>query len=279
MAWNEKPPILTGRYQADIQNLRDYLFRMANSLTDVITAEVRTVVSGENKGADKTVEDVRRNAEELRSLIVKSAGDLQNRIIENAAALRDEIEAGDAQIIEYTDSKQEIYDSLYLAQSEFGTFEETLTNRIETTARGVVESFDYASLIESTQDSLDLLQAYYETINGEIRRGLVLDPDTSTYVIGIVISQQVTFSGVVDENDPNNPGDGNTYYYVAPNQTFGIYTATGWQFWINGVKRGWFGSQDSMLHVSNIYVESTLQLGPNWEITFSNGFGIKYTGT
>lgn len=277
MAWNEKPPILTGRSRDDLQNLRDYLFRMAQSLEEATGPASTAVTVSHAKdgsqvlkpGIDKAaVEAVRKNAEELKALIIKNANELGQVIIE-----------GDASVREYADRKEEVYDSRYLAISEFGTFEEDLTNRIETTARGVVESYNYASAIESTQDSIDLLQNYYETINGEIRRGLVEDPDNpGTYIIGIVISQQVTFAGVVGESDAANPHDGYTYYYVAPNQTFGIYTATGWQFWINGTKRGWFSSQDSMLHVSNIYVESALRAGPDWEITFSGGFGIKYIG-
>ena len=261
-AWTEKPPILTGKYQQDIQALRDYLFRMAGSLTDITTGNTAVEIRGGTETAGKAIADVKKSAEELRSLIIKSAGDL-----------RDEITEGDAQVIAYTDSKTEIYDGRYLAVSDFGTFEENLNNRIENTARGVVESFNYEASINSMQDTIDLYQTYFNTINGEIRRGIVEDPDTHEYVIGIVISQAVQFTG-----STYTPGDGFTYWEVAPDQTFGIYTATGWQFWINGTKRGWFSSQDSMLHVSNIFVESSLHAGADWVITFTGGFGIKYTG-
>ena len=269
MAWNEKPPILTGQYSRDLTNLRDYLFRMAQSLTEVESAAAVSISytkDGKQILTPAESADIKRNAQELRSLIIKSAD-----------ALRQQITEGDAEVTAYTDSKEEQYDGKYLAVSAFGTFEENLNTRIATTARGVVESYNYAAAIDSVQDSIGLLQGYYDQINGEIRRGMVLDPDTNTYVIGIVISQQVSFSGVVEHTDPNYPGDGNEYYYVAPAQTFGIYTATGWQFWINGQKRGWFSSQDSMLHVSSIVVEQSLR-GGDWKITFANGFGIKYTG-
>ena len=277
MAWNEKPPILTGKSRDDLQNLRDYLFRMASSLEEIAVGSSSSVTVSHSKdgtqvlkpGAkDGAIDAVRRNAEELRSLIIKSADNLQQQIVN-----------GDEAVIAYTDSKREEYDGRYLATSAFGTFEENLNARIATTARGVVENYDYTATVQGVVgDSISLLQGYYEAINGEIRRGLVLDPDTNTYVIGIVISQAVTFSGVVGDTDPNNPHDGNVYYYVAPDQTFGIYTATGWQFWINGTKRGWFSSLDSMLHVSNIIVENKLQAGEHWEISFTDGFGIKYTG-
>ncbi|MBO4915196.1 MAG: hypothetical protein J5449_08315 [Oscillospiraceae bacterium] len=278
-AFAEKPPMITGQPRKDIENMRDYLFRMAQSLGEAANAPAEAsalaVVSRSGNqiqrpgsgNAAQDVEAVRRNAEELKALIIKSARNLQSMI-----------ENGDSAVISYVDSKREVYDGYYLAKSEFGTFEESLEARIETSARGVVDSYAYASAIESIQDSIGLLQEYYTTIEGEIRRGIVLNPDTNQYEIGIVISQAVQFAGVVGDSDPNNPQDGNKYYYVDSGQTFGLYTSTGWQFWIGGVKRGWFSSQDSMLHVSNIVVEDKLQLGANWQITTTGGFGLQYIG-
>ena len=262
MAWNEKPPILTGRGMQDLANLRDYLFRMAGALT---TVEEAVVVAYDRDGkqilkpkgaADEAIAEVRRNAQELRSLIIKTA---------------DTIEAE-------MDTREEEYNGRYLAISQFGTFEENLDARIQTNARGVVESYNYNATISSMQDVLDLYQGYFTQINGEIRRGLVEDPDTGNYVIGIVISQECEFGAEVAHDDPNYPGDGQEYWYVEPNQTFGLYTSMGWQFWINGVKRAWLSSLDSMLHVSNIVVEQSL-IGGDWRMTFTGGFGLKYVGS
>ena len=50
------------------------------------------------------------------------------------------IVAGDNAVMSYVDSKTEVYNSMFVAQSEFGTFQENVTNMIETTAKGVVES-------------------------------------------------------------------------------------------------------------------------------------------
>ena len=71
---------------------------------------------------------------------------------------------------------------------------------------------------------------------------------------------------------------GLTYYELAPGQTLGLYTSTGWQFWLNGSKRGWFDSRDGMLHVANLAVENSLRLGGDWLITTSGGFGLRYVG-
>ena len=181
------------------------------------------------------------------------------------------IEAGDAAVMRYVDSKTEVYNELYVAQSDFGTFQENVTNMIETTARGVVEAYDYGSSIESVQDSINLLQSYYTSIQGEIRRGIVEDPDTGEYVTGIAIAQSLKFSGECGTDDPNHPtDDGYTYYYMTEGQTFGLYTSVGWQFWIDGYKRGWYSSQDGMLHVANVLVEQVLQIGSSWQVKSSN---------
>lgn len=179
------------------------------------------------------------------------------------------IEAGDAAVMRYVDSKVEEYNELYVAQSEFGTFQENVTSMITTTARGVVESYDYGSSIESVQSSIDLLQSYYTSIQGEIRRGIVEDPDTGEYVTGIAIAQALKFSGECGPTDPQNPGDGYTYYYMNSGQTFGLYTSVGWQFWIDGYKKGWYNSTDGMLHVANVLIEQVLQIGSSWQIKSS----------
>ena len=179
------------------------------------------------------------------------------------------IAAGNSAVIAYVDSKSEEYDSLYVARSEFGEFTESVHADIETTAKGVVESYDYGSSIQSLQDSIGLIQNYFTTISGEIRRGIVQDPTTGDYVTGIAISQNLRFSGECGASDPNNPGDGYTYYYLTSGQTFGLYTSTGWQFWIDGYKKGWFDSVDGMLHVAIIYVEEKIVHGGYWETKVS----------
>lgn len=275
----EKPPFLKGSTQDQVTMLRDYMFRLAKSLDDVIsaTASESTAAGGGKSGAvpagggtggsgSSTADEIRKNANELRSLIIKSA--------EN---MRSEMSEGDESVISYVDNKTEEYNSLYVARSEYGEFQETINTTIENTAKGVVESYGYGSAIESVQSDIGLLQNYYTSINGEIRRGIVQDPDTGDYVTGIAISQSLQFSGECGPSDPLNPGDGYVYYYLNQGQTFGLYTSTGWQFWIDGVKRGWFNSEDGMLHVKNVYVDNILHIGANWTIRQSgNSLLIDY---
>ena len=281
MAWNEKPPLMSGDANRDVAALRDYLFRMAGTLETVTGAPAvqpggrdsqgrQTYVAAAGGTADAAA--IRKNAEELKALIIKAAEDVTKGYTD-----------ADGGIIEYVDGKEEEYNSLYVARSEYGTFTESINSRIETTARGVVESYNYGSAIQSLQADIDLVQAYFTNVQGEIRRGIVLDPSTSTYVTGIAISQNLRFAGECGPGDANNPGDGYTYYYLTSGQTFGLYTSTGWQFWIDGYKKGWFNSEDGMLHVGSIFVEEKISHGGYWEskteiINGKHVFSLNYIG-
>ena len=214
MAFTEKPPMLSGTEQQQINALRDYLFRMAGSLETAAGAPVAegggALVSRPDgtkvyrTGSSEAIEAVRRNAQELRALIIKTANDLGR-----------DIAAGDNAVIAYADSQTETYDSRYVAMSEYGTFTENIQSVIESGARGVIESYGYGASIESMQDSIGLIQNYFTAVNGEIRRGIVEDPDTGDYVTGIAISQNLQYEADLEGNpaecgpvDANNPGDG-----------------------------------------------------------------------
>ena len=242
----ELPPQLQGTAEQQLAALRDYLVRMAQSL-DPVSGSGERILAEARKGADKaqekTVKDIRARAASLKALIIKTA---------------DEITA-------YTDSKAEAFESLYVAKSDYGTYYNQIETQVEQTARNTVETYHYTEAIQA-------LDTYMTDLNGQIRRGVIEDPETHEVHLGIAISEQLSFTGQTQTEG------GLTYYELSPGQTLGLYTSTGWQFWINGVKRGWFSSEDSMLHVSNIVVEERLQLGSGWESVVSDGFGLRYIG-
>ncbi|MGI5976161.1 MAG: hypothetical protein ACOX68_00495 [Candidatus Limivicinus sp.] len=268
------PPILSGSEREKITALREYLVRMANQLNAAegaasaqdssaarVTGDGRRIYAG-GRDARGDIEDIRKNAKLLRQLIVKSSDELSRNIVQGQEASR-----------QYADGQIDALGSEFLCKSEFGSFTENIESQISTTARGVVESYGLRSKIESNQDSIELLQSYITDINGEIRRGIVRDPGTDEDVTGIAVSQNLQFTGAVTEGE-----DGVSYYRLSSGQTFGLYTSTGWQFWIDGFKKGWYDSVDGMLHIANVAVEDTLQLGGSWRLMNDGGLGIKYVG-
>lgn len=161
-------------------------------------------------------------------------------------------------LLNYIEGKEETYKGLFLAQSDFGTWELNLDSRIQTNAQGVVESYGFQESISSTQRDV---KDYFTRIDSEIRRGYLEDPDNpGQYVFGIAISSNLQFSGTVQDKG------GYTYYELVGNQTFGLYTASGWQFWVEGHKRGYYNSSDQKLHVKDIVADDSLQIGTDWQI-------------
>ena len=187
------------------------------------------------------------NYPRLRALIEKTAGEIYSHVDEINRQLRAD----------------------YVALSELGEFEERVTASMETTARGVVEDYDYDARLTASDERAGRIEEHLRSLSGQIRRGLITDPETGEQVLGIAISQRLSFTGASSSHE------GETYYELSPGQTLGMYTSTGWQFWINGVRRGWFDSVDSTLHVAALQVEQTLRLGASWVVSTSGGFGIR----
>ncbi len=236
--------------------LRDYLARMVRDIRAVSSPDViRQIAETSVREAYKTeaadsMDKAKNRITALRSLILKTA----------------------EEVYQYVDRIVTQLDSVYVAKSEFGEYTETIQRTIEETARGTVESYGYTELIEALGDDLGNLESAVTMINGQIRRGVIEDPETHQQVLGIAISEELELTGqTVEEN-------GLTYYCLAPGQTLGLYTSTGWQFWINGYKAGWFTSADGKLHVANVQIENSLQIGAGWIMTANGGFGIRYTG-
>jgi hypothetical protein len=141
---------LQGSAERQLAALRDYLFRLAGSLESIQSAPAVSVGTAAKSGAGDAAEKIRQNARELKALILKTADTITAEM----------------------DSREEEYRGYYLAQSEFGDFEENLDLRIATSARNIIESYDYESAIRAAQDIAENVQEYYTQISGEIRRFL-----------------------------------------------------------------------------------------------------------
>jgi hypothetical protein len=178
-------------------------------------------------------------------------------------------------------------------------------NKISTSAQSIVEAYDrtiLASKFSATENELLAALEKYELYNrGQITRGY-FTTGSGEEVFGIAISNEIQFNGTVvkylkangewatqqeiqaiidaatvEGIEPDFSQLGTEYYELVPTQTLGIYTSTGWQFWVNGIKIGWFDSLDQQLHTVNQVVEGDQQQG-DWLITTTNGWGLQYIG-
>jgi len=237
----ELPPILSGNAYAQLRQMRDYLVRLINSLHSVQLAAEQSAANTKNVELPDSGNST--NYANLAALIKKTAHTVEHEVERIEQSLSE----------------------TYLAISDFGEYSEELELKIETSARETLESYDFVSRLDSAESLITKL-------NAQIRRGLITDPETGETAAGIAISEKLSFSG-----ETQTIG-GETYYALAPGQTLGLYTSSGWQFWINGSRRGWFDSVDGMLHTGAIQVEEHMRLGADWQISAVNGLGIRYLG-
>ena len=242
----ELPPLLQGDEQNQLYDLRNYLVRLALSLEPAIQ-QATELTAAASPTASVQAAAQKQEAQELKSLIVKTANVIEHEM----------------------DVLSQSFSETYLAISDFGTYRENIAATFTQTARGVVESYDFQGQLNALDAAGQATRGAVDTLQGEIRRGLIVDPSTGDTVLGIAIAEKLSFTGSTVTRD------GQTYYELAPGQTFGLYTATGWQFWIGGSKRGWFNAVDGMLHVLSLAVENTLLLGGGWVVTMTDGLGIK----
>ena len=239
----ELPPQARGDAAEQLAALRDYLVRLAQELERAERGASVEAVDEARSVREQNAKALREQASALKALIVKNADEIAER----------------------TDVRFDSLSASYVAISDYGRYYNQIDTQVRQSARETVETYHFTEAVEALERSMSEL-------GGQIRRGLIEDPETHEIHLGIAVSESLSFTG-----NTQTVG-GVTYYELTPGQTLGLYTSSGWQFWINGVRRGWFSSQDSMLHVSNIVAEEKLRAGPDWEISASGGFGLRYIG-
>ena len=256
----ELPPLLSGSPAGQTAQLREYLLRLVRSLEETRPAEpsggARSASSapagagvpdGPLSDSHSAPSALPEGFGRLRSLVVKTADTLTQRLDTLGATLRAD----------------------YLAVSDFGVYREQIAAEIAATARQIVESYDFLARLDALDGELGALDSAVLSLQGQIRRGLVTDPETGQEELGVAIGQQLRFTGATRTEN------GLEYQELSPGQTLGLYTSRGWQYWIGGVKRGWFDSEDAMLHVRELAATQSVTLGGGWLMTADNGFGLR----
>lgn len=239
------PPVLQGTSSRQLEDVRRYLFRLVeqlNSSADGVTGgTAATVRVAQSSGGGKSHGD-RENAElyrvqkELKTLIVKTAGVIKKSVEVLTTRLESE----------------------YVAQSEFGTFRETMSNEITATAQGLEQSFRTYS---------EIMDNYITTTNGYIRQGVV-GYEGLTPVIGIAIGQDIKVTGAKETVG------GVEYETIDTTQNMSIWTADKLSFYVSGREVAYFAND--ALTVTNIHTGS-ITMG-SWTVDASGGYSIRWTG-
>ena len=231
----------------------------------------------------KTTDDLKRETRDLAELINEvgettgeSIGELEHNMQITYLAKADLDPSLAPEFgLEYDADDGLYYDTLT------GTSYISILAKIQADASAITESYNYVN--ETTlQANIDDLNSAISTttdlINGQIRRGFI-EVNGVTY-FGIVISSREVFK--VDGETRHPEGDTHDFFEIDTEECFGLYTATGWQFWKGNQKLGWFDTQSTdsgeALHVEDISVNNHIVMG-DWIMT-QNGssWGLKYLG-
>ena len=253
------PPILKGTEKQQLLQLRDYLFQLQRQLTTAVNA----VENGDFSlaGTEKIESVVARVAgddAELRSEISQQAATLKTLIINTADVIYQEMDQIVANL-----------ESTYVAQSDFGEYQESISAQFVATAESVTQQIDYAAGIaaDANSETNKALQEYIVNTNGFIRQGIV-GYNGTVPIIGIAIGQDIQTTGT-------DTKDGIEYPIIDTRNAMSTFTSEKLSFYLNGVEVAYVSN--SRLFITDANITNTMTLG-NWEINHNSGFTIKWIG-
>ena len=250
----ETPPTLKGEAEQQINQLTSYLFRLSEllniALNDIssekatsgdVSADVDKVSKGNNGGASSG-----DAYEELRSLIVNTA-DIVNS---SMTSLRRELES------KYT-----------AMSSEWGNYQENMTNTITATANGILQEYGYDAAIQTLQEQAAGFSEYRINTEGYIRSGFIDYDENNIPIVGIAIGNNLSTTTVVI--------DGQEYEQVDRTQSCAFYTSDRVSFRINGKEAAYVSN--GRLNIRDATITGTLTFG-NYLLSHTNGFTIQWIG-
>lgn len=197
---------------------------------------------------------------EQKKTLESGLGNLKSLIIKTADIVRHEMD-----VLEVSLS------SKYVAQSDFGTYQEDIAKQLTATAERIDQEISYhAALSDALGGVSDEFDAYTVEVQGYIRQGIIGYED-AVPVIGIAIGRDLSVTG------SKETVDGKVYDVIDTKHDMSIWTTTKLAFYLNGAEAAYF--TNGALYVGTVIVEDKLVLGQKkWQIDHGNGLSIKWIG-
>lgn len=240
------PPYPTGTAEQMAARQYSYLFQMAQQLNLALEAlESNTVVQGHG-GVQKTpvgstVADLQQQYTNLRSMIIKTATEVEKTTEQLTAKLNEE----------------------YVAQSEFGTYIQQLSAYLEANPDALTQYYGFFSDLQANVEAVDAAFTHYRVdTQGYIRTGIV-SYDSDVPVYGVAVGQNLTTREV----------DGETV--VEQNNFRAVFTSRRLSFWQDDTEVAYLS--DNRLYITDITVLSGLNVG-QWRLESSGGLAFQWMG-
>ena len=244
----ETPKQFSGTEKEQILQVYSYLFRLSenlnialNNLTaDNFESATRLKLIANTGGGTSLDENsqanLAHNYRELKSLIVNTAEIIRSEM--------DKIET-------------ELNSSYEAISSEWGTYQENITNVIEATAMGILQSYNYDAKLETMRQEMAGFSEYQITTEGFIRQGFIDYDENNIPIIGIAVGQGLTTTKVVLE-------DGTVYEKIDKNQNCAFYTANKLSFRVNGQEVAYLSNRK--LYIYDVEINGTIVLKGVWAV-------------
>ena len=173
---NIRLPNITAQTEREqLLQVKSYLHQLANELNWALSAiesgGSTAAVVKQSTGNSVTKEELATSYNELRSLIIKSANT----------------------VMAYSETAEEIYNSRYVAQSDFGTYKEEASQKILKNSQSV-ENF-YEDVQEIITD-IETLQHSMIEVSANIKSGLLYYDTSGVPVYGLEVGQRTVIDGV-----------------------------------------------------------------------------------
>lgn len=233
----EQPPALTGDERAQLQQLYRYLFKLSEQLNTSLEAtdrQYRMAIktrSGSENSDDVFTPELDAKYRELRSLIIKTADIVNQKMDRVVTQLNSEFQA---------------------ISNEWGTFEQNIERTIIDTAENTIEQFDYSEHIYGIDKTvMDGVTYYGITSLGYIKRGIIGFDDQNFPIYGIAVGTELKEKTVIK--------DGKEYQQIDTSQRIATYTSDRITFWANGVELAYFSGDK--LFVTRVEVTDGITIG------------------
>ena len=234
------PNITATTEREQLIQVKSYLHQLVSELNWALT----TVESGNNaqvqnktaSGNAVTKDELSTSFNELKSLIIKSS----------------------TAVTAYSEAAEERYKSLYVAQSDFGTYTEEAQQTIEKNSKAI-ESF-YENMQEVLTD-IETLEHSLVEVSANIKSGILFYDESGIPVYGMEIGQRTKLDGVeVFDKFARLTSDRLSFYDQNDNEVAYI--------------------SDRKLYIDHAEIKSTLRMGGFMDTKLSDGSIVtKWVGT
>lgn len=244
----QTPPQFSGDERQQLAQVHSYLYQMAQSLNaglntltpDNFQADTRAALEAA-QGQQKTAQEISKNAQALKSMVIKTAAAVRAQMDMLVVKLQGE----------------------YVAQSDFGDYQEQVSNEIRATAEEIVQSYGYDSRLDTLDESMAGFLNYEVSTKQYIKTGLLYFDNEGVPRYGVAVGEsdtEVTEGGEV---------------VISRGGLLATFTSDRLTFWQNGIEAAWVSN--GQWCANSLLVQEKIDLG-GWTISHRNGFTVKWNG-